>query len=168
MKREICLIFLFAGLLPTVALGASEKKFVSSKSLKAKQLEWIDRYIEEAAAQERLDPALIKAIVRVESNFNHKAVSPVGARGLMQLMPDTAQELGFRNALNDKKPRENIYAGVRYLRQMINEFAGDLRLAIAAYNAGPQAVKKYGGIPPYKETKNYVRKVLSMYDAFSK
>lgn len=163
------IIFLFCAGLLNSAQAATEKKTKNQfKELKAKQLAWIDRYIEEAASLERLDPALIKAIVRVESNFNHKAISPVGARGLMQLMPETAAELGFRNALNHNKPRENIYAGVRYLRQMINEFSGDLRLAIAAYNAGPQAVKKYGGIPPYKETKNYVKKVLSMYDAFSR
>jgi soluble lytic murein transglycosylase-like protein len=130
---------------------------------RALQRHLIHSYIEEAAARERLDPKLIRAIIQVESNFNHKAVSRVGARGLMQIMPGTAAELGDVRALDQRHPRVNILAGVRYLRSMINLFAGDLKLAIAAYNAGPQAVQKYKGIPPYAETREYVKKVMGVY-----
>ena len=98
----------------------------------------------------------------MESNFNHKAISRVGAKGLMQLMPPTAEALGSRKALDFKNPRANILAGARYLREMINKFNGDLPLAIAAYNAGPTAVNKYKGIPPFRETQEYVVKVQEM------
>lgn len=123
----------------------------------------INSYIEEAAAKEHLDPHLIRSIIQVESNFNFRAVSPVGARGLMQIMPQTAGEIGDLRALDKKNPRANILAGTRYLRGLINQFSGDLTLAIAAYNAGPQAVIKYRGVPPYSETREYVAKVLSYY-----
>ncbi len=133
-----------------------------ANSLKALRLEYIQNYVEEAAAKERIEPALLRAVIRVESNFNHKALSPAGARGLMQIMPLTAQELKQKTALDHKNPRANILAGAKYLRSMINEFSGDLRLALAAYNAGPNAVKKFRGIPPYKETREYVRKVMGL------
>ena len=132
--------------------------------LRKVRLEYIQSYIEEAATKERLEPALLRALIRVESNFNHKAVSRVGARGLMQLMPFTAEELGNKKALDAKNPRANILAGARYLRSMINKFQGDVPLAIAAYNAGPNAVKKYNGIPPYTETKNYVSRVMDEWN----
>jgi soluble lytic murein transglycosylase-like protein len=122
------------------------------------QLEFIQDYVEEAAAKESLEPALLRAIIRVESNFNHRAVSPVGARGLMQLMPDTAGHIGTSRALYN--PRANILAGAHYLRNMINQFQGNLKVALAAYNAGPKAVEKYRGIPPFPETRSYVSKVL--------
>lgn len=157
MKRTFCLLatmafFAFPG------EGRAEKK----SSLKALRLEYIQDYVEEAATKERLEPALLRAVIRVESNFNHKAHSPAGARGLMQLMPMTAEQLKHRDALDHKKPRANILAGAKYLREMINEFSGDLRLALAAYNAGPNAVKKHRGIPPYKETREYVHKVMGL------
>ncbi len=129
-------------------------------SLRNLQLEYIQAYVEEAAAKESLEPALLRAVIKVESNFNHKAVSPVGARGLMQIMPATAEGIGKVKALDRKNPRANILAGAHYLRTMINRFQGNLPLAIAAYNAGPTAVTKYRGVPPYKETKSYVTKVL--------
>lgn len=134
------------------------------QSLRLLQLDYIQTYVEEAAAKERLEPALIRAMIRVESNFNHKAVSRVGARGLMQLMPPTADDLGFRQALDHRNPRANILAGARYLRSMINLFQGDLTRAIAAYNAGPGAVNKYNGVPPFRETQAYVVKVLGQLE----
>jgi soluble lytic murein transglycosylase-like protein len=133
-------------------------------SLKQIQLDYIQAYIEEAAAKERLEPSLLRAIIKVESNFNYRAVSHVGARGLMQLMPATAEGIGRIKALDQTNPRANILAGANYIRSMINQFQGDLKLAIAAYNAGPTAVLKYNGVPPYRETKSYVTKVMAQLD----
>ena len=128
------------------------------------RLDYIETYIEEAAVKERLEPALLRALIRVESNFNHKATSRVGAKGLMQIMPFTAEELGSRQALDKHNPRANILAGTHYLRGLINQFDGNLKLALAAYNAGPTAVTKYRGIPPFTETRLYVRKVLDQLE----
>ncbi|MBE0616533.1 MAG: lytic transglycosylase domain-containing protein [Proteobacteria bacterium] len=107
-----------------------------------------------------LDPRLVRAVIYVESGEDPRAVSPKGAQGLMQLMPGTAEELGVGNAF---RPRENIQGGVGYLATLLQRFAGSLELALAAYNAGPGAVQKYGGIPPYPETRAYVKKVLDVY-----
>lgn len=108
-----------------------------------------------------VDPKLAVAVATAESNLSPDAVSSAGAVGVMQLMPSTAQSLGVRNI---KDPRENIDGGVQYLGQLLNEFNGDVTEAVAAYNAGPQAVKNYGGVPPYSETQSYVAKVLSLYN----
>lgn len=108
-----------------------------------------------------LDPKLVRAVIYVESNESAGAVSHAGAMGLMQLMPGTADELGVEEPM---RPRENIKGGVLYLAQMMERFDNNVKLALAAYNAGPGAVEKYGGIPPYKETQNYVRKVLYAYE----
>jgi len=120
----------------------------------------IDGLIEAFAAEHSIDSALIRAVIRAESNFNHRAVSRKGAQGLMQLMPATIGRLSVGDAFD---PHENIGAGVRYLRQLLDQFEGDLTLALAAYNAGENAVLRYRGVPPYPETRDYVRKVLSQY-----
>jgi hypothetical protein len=122
-----------------------------------------DPLIREAAREHRIDPALIAAVIRVESNFVARAVSRKGARGLMQLMPSTARRLGVRRAFD---PRENIRGGAAYLAELAERFgerAADRILA--AYNAGERAVESYGGIPPYRETRDYVRKVTAIWDA---
>lgn len=123
-----------------------------------------DEIFNEVAKQFNLDPQLLKAMAKVESNFNPQAVSPKGAMGVMQLIPSTARLVGVNNPFD---PVENIYGGARYLKMLLDEF-GDLKLSLAAYNAGPEAVKSYRGIPPYSETVNYVRDVLYYYERFRK
>lgn len=115
--------------------------------------------IQEAAARYQIDPRLVAAVAQTESGGNQEAVSPVGAIGVMQLMPDTAAGLG----VNPYDKKQNIEGGAKYLRQMMDTFGGDVQKAVAAYNAGPQAVKEYNGIPPYRETQDYVNKVLDIY-----
>jgi soluble lytic murein transglycosylase len=116
--------------------------------------------IERHAAAQDLDTRLVRAVIQVESGYNPDARSRKGAMGLMQLMPQTAQELKVRNAYD---PDENIRGGTAYLRRMLDHF-GTLELALAAYNAGPTAVTRHGGIPPYRETRNYVQRVLRILD----
>jgi soluble lytic murein transglycosylase-like protein len=121
----------------------------------------LDVIVSEAAAQHGLDPCLIFSVMRAESAFNRMAVSPKGASGLMQLMPETAARFGVRNIFD---PRENIFAGAKYLRWLLNRFQGDVRLALAGYNAGEGAVEFYGlRIPPFQETQNYVRIIYTRY-----
>ena len=125
-----------------------------------------DKIITRAAGKYNLDSALIKAVIKAESNFNHKAVSPAGAKGLMQLMPQTASALNVENVFH---AGDNIEGGARYLSYLLKLYGGNKKLALAAYNAGEGAVAKYNNsVPPYRETQNYVRRVLSLYDSYSK
>jgi len=118
-----------------------------------------DDLIAEAARRYRLNPRMIKAVMETESAFNAMAVSPVGALGLMQLMPEVAAELGATDPMD---PRENIMAGARYLRQLLDAHGGNVKLALASYNAGPGNVAKYRAVPPFKETQNYVKRVTGL------
>jgi soluble lytic murein transglycosylase len=120
--------------------------------------EW-DRSIRDASDQHSLDPKLIRSVIEVESGFNPGAVSSKGAQGLMQLMPETARELAVKDPFD---PEQSIFGGTLYLRRMMDEF-GRIEVALAAYNAGPGAVRRYGGIPPFTETLGYVRKVMTLY-----
>ena len=115
--------------------------------------------IQEAARKYNVDPRLVSAVAETESNGNQDVVSSAGAVGVMQLMPSTAASLG----VNPYDKAQNIEGGTKYLRQMLDTFNGDVQKAVAAYNAGPGAVQKYGGTPPYKETQNYVNKVMDIY-----
>jgi soluble lytic murein transglycosylase-like protein len=119
--------------------------------------------INAAAQKYGVDPALLKGLIKQESGFNPNAKSPAGAAGLCQLMPGTAAALGCSNPLD---PAQAIDAGAKYLGQQLKAFGGDVRKALAAYNAGPGAVQRYGGVPPYAETQNYVRSVMSFAARF--
>lgn len=121
----------------------------------------IQLMIDRVSQEEGVDANLIRSIVEQESGFNPMAVSGKGAKGLMQLMPLTAQSLGVRDAFD---PEQNVRGGSKYIRQLIQQFGGDLNKAVAAYNAGPGNVNKYGGIPPFRETQDYVQKVLGRYE----
>lgn len=122
-----------------------------------------DTWIRQAATLYQIPEELVRAVIKVESDYDPRAVSPVGATGLMQLMPETAMRMQVRDI---QDPRENIFGGVRFLRVLANAFNGDLALTIAGYNAGQGAVEKYGGIPPYAETQGYVTRVLAFYGRY--
>lgn len=119
-----------------------------------------EEIIQEAAAEYDVDPALIRAVMQAESAFHPYAVSRAGAEGLMQLMPALADDMGVGNAFD---PRENIMGGVRYLKRLLDYHHGDLDLALASYKAGPGNVERYGGVPPFRETRNYVETIKALY-----
>lgn len=143
----------------------TEKIFSSSynNTPKTSQNEEIDSLIDTYAAKNNMDSAFIKAVIKQESGFQPEATSHCGAMGLMQLMPATASSMGVRDAFD---PEQNIMGGTKYLKGLLDRFDGNKELALAAYNAGPGAVQRYGGIPPYNETQNYVRSVLAHYNAY--
>ncbi len=124
-----------------------------------------NRFIEEVAINNGVPPALVKAVIHAESGFDPNAVSSRGAMGLMQVMPRTADMVGLSDPYH---PLDNIQAGVKYLKDMLDMFKGNEMLAVAAYNAGPRKVKKFGGVPPYRETRRYVKKVFAYYRSYSK
>jgi len=124
----------------------------------------INHLVEQTASRLQVDPQLVHAIIKVESEYDPKAVSRKGAMGLMQLIPETAQRFGVENPFN---PKENIEGGVSYLKYLLDLYRGDLSLSLAAYNAGEGAVQRFGGIPSFVETRNYVRKVTDIYQSVS-
>ncbi|MGN0018614.1 MAG: lytic transglycosylase domain-containing protein [Candidatus Gastranaerophilaceae bacterium] len=139
-----------------VAKSDMEIPEISNKAPKAQILSMIDK----VAQKHGVDEKLVRALVRQESGFNPNATSHCGAQGLMQLMPATAKGLGVKDAYN---PVQNVEGGVKYLKNLLNKYNGNVILALAAYNAGPGAVDKYDGVPPYKETQNYVKSILANY-----
>jgi soluble lytic murein transglycosylase-like protein len=139
-----------------------EKRILLDRKLGDNMSQYDDLIIK-ASEKHKIEPALIKAIIKAESNFNHRAVSPKGARGLMQLMPATASSLQVQDSFH---PENNIEGGVRYLRYLLNYFNGNLPLALAAYNAGENAVIRHRGVPPYRETQVYIQRVLGYLDKF--
>ncbi|HEY1206927.1 MAG: lytic transglycosylase domain-containing protein [Bryobacteraceae bacterium] len=150
-------------LVRTVAMASASGRVVSGAGAWAELAAAIDGYVGQAAQRYEVDPLLVRSVIEVESNYNPSAVSPKGAQGLMQLMPQTARRFDVKNSFN---PWENIDGGVRYLKYLLNLY-GDREapetLALAAYNAGEAAVLKHGGVPPYQETTEYVRKVAKSW-----
>src|SRR6266700_5788724 len=146
-----------------IALRTTQTSFASSPEMSAAEQanrEKIEQMIREVSARYRVDPALVRAVMQTESNWNSSAVSRKGALGLMQLVPGTAQQLGVNNAFD---PKQNLDGGVRYLHMLLERYNGDLDKALAAYNAGPGAVDRAGGVPRFRETREYVQKVTDSY-----
>ena len=138
------------------------------RTYEKKTKEFIKKYdgiIRQASDRFSVDPDLVKAVIRAESAFDHRAVSRKGAQGLMQLMPDTADKMDVSNPFN---PEENIFGGTRYLGMLMDRFNNNKRLALAAFNAGPESVEAYKGIPPFPETQTFIKRVLQYYEEYRK
>lgn len=140
-------------------------KEIPQKPLESYNENLYDHVISEASQTHGVPFSLLKALIKAESDFNPRAVSNAGARGLMQLMPENIKTLKIKNPFD---PKENIMGGTQYLKQLINRFNGRLQLALAAYNAGPAVVEKYQRIPPFRETENFVKQVMEYYSLFNK
>ena len=147
-----------ATVLPSASVAVSIDNFVAVQPRRA-----YEALINEAAKRYRLEPGLIRSVMQAESAYNPVAVSRAGAMGLMQLMPDLAVELGVTDPFD---PRENIMAGARHLRRLLDIHGGDVTLAVASYNAGETAVARYGAVPPYPETQNYVLRVTRLLSVY--
>ena len=141
-------------------LKSDQKKKYLRRSTNKNLSNSVIKLIDQVATQYDIDPELVNAVARVESNFNPSAVSPKGALGIMQLLPSTADRFGVHDVYD---PKQNIEGGVRYLKFLDNMFSGNLPLVLAAYNAGENAVKRFDGVPPYTETQNYIRKIQQFY-----
>jgi len=137
--------------------------FVPSRKNLKKYLNEYRGIIQQASVQFGIDPHLIRAVIKAESGFDHQALSSKGAQGLMQLMPDTADDMEVQDAFD---PEENIFGGTRYLSLLLKRFKNNKILALAAYNAGPDTVESYKGIPPFPETRNFVKRVMQYYEAY--
>ena len=147
----------YLGQEPQAVSGAQASDFVRGKTFTQQEL---DAAIDEAAARHNVDPNLVRSVIKVESNFNPNAVSSKGAMGLMQLMPSTARQLKVTNPFD---PQQNVDAGVRHLKKLLESYGGDVKLSLAAYNAGAGAVARSAGIPRFAETQNYVRRITNLY-----
>jgi soluble lytic murein transglycosylase-like protein len=146
-----------------IASHTTQASFIASSAVSAAEeanREKITQMVREVSDRYRVDPALVRAVIQTESNWDSRAVSRKGARGLMQLVPGTAQQFGVSNVFD---PQQNLDGGVHYLRMLLERYNGDLDRALAAYNAGPTAVDRAGGVPRYRETRAYVRKVTDSY-----
>ena len=139
--------------------GRSSRAVVPRGSINHRDALW--PHVERTARAHGVDPELVDLVIRMESGYNPNAVSPKGARGVMQLMPGTARQYGVRDVFD---PRENIGAGVRYLKDLLQRYGNDVASALAAYNAGPEAVERHAGVPPYRETRDYVATILGAYE----
>jgi soluble lytic murein transglycosylase-like protein len=153
---------------PTSSKSSNYKVYIKetpNRPLKSNITDLYDHVISEASHTHGVSFSLLKALIKTESDFNPRAVSNAGARGLMQLMPENIKTLKIKNPFD---PRENIMGGTQYLKQLIDRFNGKLPLALAAYNAGPGVVEKYQRVPPFKETENFVKQVMKYYSFFNK
>lgn len=140
---------------------ADSKNSISSREQSAKSAPALNQVVDSASATYHLDPDLVNSVIHAESGYNSHAISPKGARGLMQLMPGTANRLGVNDAFD---PQANVTGGSRYLRELLERYHFDLVKALAAYNAGPQRVEQYRGVPPFRETRAYVARVVHEYN----
>ena len=159
VKASLSVAGTSTGIASRTTQATLEASPVLSAAAKANR-EKIEVMIQEVSDRYRVDPALVRAVIETESNWNSSAISRKGALGLMQLVPGTAQQLGVSNAFD---PKQNLEGGVRYLHTLIQRYNGDLDKALAAYNAGPGAVDRAGGVPRYRETREYVQKVTDSY-----